>query len=80
MTSFRYRVKDIKPGDLVQYRPLGMARTEQNAALFVALGTVADTELLTSSMAVTVDWDTPSIPQVIDVNDVEVLKARTGHA
>ena len=77
MTSWRYRVKDIKPGDTVQYRPLGMARNEQNAHLFVAFGTVIDTELLTSSMAVTVNWDTPGIERIVDVNDVEVL-ARGG--
>ena len=77
MTSFRYRVKDIKPGDLVQYRPLGMARTEQNAHLFVAFGTVLDTEEFHTRMAVTVDWDTPGIERIVDVNDVEVL-ARGG--
>ena len=77
MTSFRYRVKDIKPGDLVQYRPLGMARNEQNAHLFVAFGSVVDTEEFHTRMTVTVEWDTPSIPQVVDVNDIEVL-ARGG--
>ena len=78
MTSFRYRVKDIKPGDLVQYRPLGMARNEQNAHLFVAFGTVIATEKSPTSMTLIVDWDTPGIERVVDVNDVEVLTARTG--
>jgi hypothetical protein len=40
---------------------------------FIALGTVLDTEVFISSMNVTVAWDTPSIPQTLDVNDVEVL-------
>ena len=80
MTSFRYLVKDIKPGDLVQYRPLGMARTEQNAHLFVAFGSVIDTEAFPTNMTLTIDWDTPGIEQVVDVNDVEVLTARTAPA
>ena len=80
MTIWRYRVKDIKPGDTVQYRPLGMARTEQNAHLFVAFGSVVDTEEFHTRMTVAVDWDTPGVPPIVDVNDVEVLTARTAPA
>ena len=57
-----------------------MARTEQNAHLFVAFGSVVDTEEFHTRMTVTVDWDTPGVPLVVDVNDVELLKARTGPA
>lgn len=77
MVSWRHRRKDIKRGDQVQYRPLGMARTEQNADLFAAFGTVVGAEEFHTRMTVTVEWDTPGVPPVVDVNDVEVL-ARGG--
>lgn len=74
MTAWRYRTKDIRPGDIVRYDPSWQPMTDwfiENQML--ATGSVIDTEQHINRMTVAVDWNMPAVPRVVDVNDVEVL-------
>lgn len=74
MTVWRYRTKDIRPGDTVLYKPSWQPMTDwfiDNQLL--ATGTVTGAEQHINRMTVIVDWGEWPVPSVVDVNDVEVL-------
>lgn len=74
MSSSRFRVKDIKAGDMVLYKPIGQPMTgEFIETQMLATGTVVGIEARISSMSLTVDWNMPAVPRVVDVNDVELV-------
>ena len=75
MVSWRYRTKDIKAGDIVQYRPRCQPMTDEFIETqMLATGTVTGTEQYINRMTVIVDWGAWPVPQEVDVNDVEVLR------
>ena len=75
MASWRYRTKDIKPGDIVLYNPSWQPITDDYVDnQLLATGPVIETEQLINRMNVTVNWNMPAVPRVVDVNDVEVLR------
>lgn len=75
MTSYRYRVKDIRHGDIVLYKPIAQPITDEFIETqMLATGTVAGVEQFINRMTVTVDWNMPAVPREVDVNDVEVLR------
>ena len=71
MTVWYYRTKDIRPGDIVLYLPPGPM---DKVGDLIGTGTVLETEQRINCMRLTVDWGTPDVPRVVDVNDVEVLR------
>lgn len=73
MPSWRYRTKDIRPGDTVLYKPDVPMTDWFIDHHLLATGTVTAAEQHINRMTVTVDWGGWEVPRVVDVNDVDLL-------